>query len=216
MLIIEKRECLENTRYEFEVYKDLYWQLLERECVNCGEEENLQLHHIVPLSLGGTNYYKNICGICEDCHSKIHDNNGLRNQSMMIRKGKEKNRRKGRWTGGRVSYGYKKGEKKSTVIINEEESEIVRMIFKMRYETKYSVTQIIKILNYMAIPTREKGEWSPAVLERMFKKDIFFGNTYKGVKFEAILDKKMQEKVEEFKRIHTKKFKSKWIVYSQG
>ena len=41
-------------------------------CVNCGETENIEYHHIVPLSLGGTNNISNIVPLCARCHKAAH------------------------------------------------------------------------------------------------------------------------------------------------
>lgn len=41
-------------------------------CVNCGNAENVEYHHIVPLSLGGTNNLSNIVPLCHKCHEAAH------------------------------------------------------------------------------------------------------------------------------------------------
>ncbi len=41
-------------------------------CACCGTRNNLNLHHIIPFSIGGTNEYYNLVYLCEDCHKKIH------------------------------------------------------------------------------------------------------------------------------------------------
>ena len=41
-------------------------------CVNCGSEENVEYHHIVPLVLGGTNNLRNIVPLCHRCHKAAH------------------------------------------------------------------------------------------------------------------------------------------------
>lgn len=60
-------------------------------CVNCGykhgEEKSLQLHHIIPLSLGGTNRDTNIVALCESCHSQVHGLTALQLHKKMIKKG---------------------------------------------------------------------------------------------------------------------------------
>lgn len=57
-----------------------YWPelrqlVLERDhfqCGNCGSSENLHVHHIVPLSLGGTNELGNLRTLCKSCHERLH------------------------------------------------------------------------------------------------------------------------------------------------
>jgi hypothetical protein len=45
---------------------------LGNECYNCGSTENIELHHIVPLKLGGTNNISNIAVLCHKCHMASH------------------------------------------------------------------------------------------------------------------------------------------------
>lgn len=64
----------ERLRKEFSSAK-FHKQLPERcgtECVNCGDSENIEYHHAVPLEVGGTNNFKNIIPLCRTCHMKIH------------------------------------------------------------------------------------------------------------------------------------------------
>lgn len=41
-------------------------------CSNCGSQEGIEYHHIVPLILGGTNRYSNIIALCHSCHMAAH------------------------------------------------------------------------------------------------------------------------------------------------
>ena len=41
-------------------------------CVNCGSTENVDMHHIVPLSQGGSNALGNLVYLCKACHIKAH------------------------------------------------------------------------------------------------------------------------------------------------
>lgn len=41
-------------------------------CGNCGLTTNLHVHHIVPLSKGGTNQLNNLRTLCRDCHTLLH------------------------------------------------------------------------------------------------------------------------------------------------
>lgn len=40
-------------------------------CINCGKEAS-ELHHIVPLALGGNDIDSNKVWLCIECHNKIH------------------------------------------------------------------------------------------------------------------------------------------------
>lgn len=41
-------------------------------CVKCGATEDLETHHIRPLSRGGTTTKSNLMTICKDCHNGVH------------------------------------------------------------------------------------------------------------------------------------------------
>lgn len=41
-------------------------------CFNCGSDLYVELHHVVPLFLGGTNRDTNIVPLCYQCHKKAH------------------------------------------------------------------------------------------------------------------------------------------------
>ena len=41
-------------------------------CVNCGSTDKVEVHHIVPLSMGGSNRASNIVYLCLECHYRAH------------------------------------------------------------------------------------------------------------------------------------------------
>lgn len=41
-------------------------------CCNCGNTEDIQYHHIVPIAMGGNHILSNLVCICGTCHTKIH------------------------------------------------------------------------------------------------------------------------------------------------
>jgi len=45
---------------------------LGKTCYNCGSDEGVELHHVVPLKLGGTNKLSNIVVLCHKCHMAAH------------------------------------------------------------------------------------------------------------------------------------------------
>lgn len=42
-------------------------------CVECGEVDRLQVHHIVAFAKGGSNDDDNLITLCVDCHIKKHE-----------------------------------------------------------------------------------------------------------------------------------------------
>jgi len=57
-------------------------------CQECGSMENLQDHHIIPKSEGGSSSFDNIKTLCVECHSKVHGRN-LR-ETLVRKVGKER------------------------------------------------------------------------------------------------------------------------------
>jgi hypothetical protein len=56
-------------------WEDLRRQALHRDgsrCGNCGGALNLHVHHIVPLSKGGSNQLGNLRTLCDVCHKRLH------------------------------------------------------------------------------------------------------------------------------------------------
>lgn len=41
-------------------------------CINCGKEAS-ELHHVIPLALGGNDIDSNKVWLCNECHNKIHE-----------------------------------------------------------------------------------------------------------------------------------------------
>lgn len=41
-------------------------------CVECNATEDLTVHHIIPLSDGGTHHESNLVTLCLDCHKELH------------------------------------------------------------------------------------------------------------------------------------------------
>jgi 5-methylcytosine-specific restriction endonuclease McrA len=56
-------------------WDNLRWWIKRRDnlkCVECGSQKNLHVHHIIPLSRGGSNHPSNLQTLCEDCHTEKH------------------------------------------------------------------------------------------------------------------------------------------------
>ena len=69
---------MEEKRKEFMSLVNKGQIILDKQCYICGSTQNLQLHHIIPLSNGGDNRLTNILTLCGECHGKVHNNNGLK------------------------------------------------------------------------------------------------------------------------------------------
>ena len=63
-------------------------------CAECGSINSIELHHPIPISMGG----KCVIPLCSQCHGKAH---GMKrkNISELTKRGMEKKRQKGGWIG---------------------------------------------------------------------------------------------------------------------
>jgi CO dehydrogenase/acetyl-CoA synthase alpha subunit len=43
------------------------------ECIECGKNENLNVHHVIPISEGGEDSLNNVITLCIDCHIEAHE-----------------------------------------------------------------------------------------------------------------------------------------------
>ena len=58
-------------------------------CVNCGSDDRVQFHHIVPLADGGTNCITNIVPLCWYCHQKAHGSVNIRKRYQAEKGGRK-------------------------------------------------------------------------------------------------------------------------------
>ncbi|MFH1875098.1 MAG: WYL domain-containing protein [Pseudomonadota bacterium] len=67
-------------KYKIEIKQESIWGQLREEafkrygrlCRICLSKENLQVHHVIELSIGGTNDISNLEVLCEECHEREH------------------------------------------------------------------------------------------------------------------------------------------------
>lgn len=183
-------------------YLRLYSEIdnqLPRECGNCGSKCDLTIHHIVPITFGGTNRLTNLVRLCTVCHSKAHGGMTFIDKAKDVMRDKAA---KGERTLGAIPLGYK--YEGNQFVINEEEAEVVRFIFRMRYKREYSTTNIAKTLTHMAIPTqRGAKERSHPTVKRIlenvkyFGEYVFDGKSY-GQALPPILDEETKESIRAF------------------
>jgi hypothetical protein len=55
-------------------------------CSKCGEISAIEIHHKIPLAIGGTNNNDNLICLCEKCHKEVHKSN----RSELIKAGQKK------------------------------------------------------------------------------------------------------------------------------
>lgn len=57
-------------------FKFRVWNRDGGKCVKCGSPEKLEFDHIIPFSKGGSNGYRNIQLLCENCNRAKSNNIG--------------------------------------------------------------------------------------------------------------------------------------------
>ena len=56
-------------------------------CAACGNENDLQYHHLVPVVLGGKDEPSNIIVLCAVCHQKWHKQKGTDHHNYLVKQG---------------------------------------------------------------------------------------------------------------------------------
>lgn len=77
------------SQHRYNLESGIYEETLGHKCVNCGSEDNIVYHHIVPLSQGGTNRLTNIVPVCIRCHKAIHNDKHRKEYDTSWQKGRE-------------------------------------------------------------------------------------------------------------------------------
>lgn len=62
----QKRRHLRNS------INQIILSVFNHQCTICGCEEDLYIHHIIPLAKGGRNHIGNVTCLCKNCHRNTH------------------------------------------------------------------------------------------------------------------------------------------------
>ena len=102
------------------------------------------------------------------------------NTSSRVRMGIKMKRERGELVGFNSCYGYIYNSKKNTLTINEQEAEVVKMIFSSYLEGMGSTT-IASHLTQMDIPSpRKTGHWSYTTIIDMLQNEKYVGDVIQG------------------------------------
>lgn len=78
-----------NKYYSKELLEEVY-KRYDSKCCNCGSTDNLDIHHIVPLSCGGTDRATNLVLVCQRCHQGLHHGHHIEKYRVYKNKGGRK------------------------------------------------------------------------------------------------------------------------------
>jgi len=142
--------------------------MTEYTCFECGSEEDIHHHHVVPKSLGGTKTIP----LCSRCHSLVHGTD-LTSTSILTKKALNKRILEGKACGGLPPYGLSK-DANNNFVPNLQEMAILRLIHKFR-NTPYGKAKnrktpwhvVASQLNERGIKNRSAENWTMANVRKV-------------------------------------------------
>jgi site-specific DNA recombinase len=93
--------------------------------------------------------------------------------TMRLSGGRINKAQKGGYAGGATALGYK--TKNKDLIIDEEQAEIIRMIFKMKRYKRMGLRKIARELNEKSIPTARGGKWYAGTIKYILENPLYRG-----------------------------------------
>ena len=69
--------------FEWTMLKEYCLEKYDYKCAECGYKDELECHHIKPISIGGSNDIENLVILCPKCHLKKHEE--IRKEIMNIK-----------------------------------------------------------------------------------------------------------------------------------
>ena len=131
--------------------------MIHDHCVACGQSGNLNQHHLVPRSIGGSDDDSNLITLCGSCHAKAHQVKADWRHSELTRKTlKEKKARGERM--GKLPYGFTVDDGVHVAPCAGEQSILVRIV-NLKAEG-FSVRAIAKTLNNEGFLNRQGNPWN--------------------------------------------------------
>ena len=115
--------------------------------------------------------------------------------------GMDKKAKMGEWCGGFIPYGYTYLKEKKMLMINEEETVIIRMIFYLYTQKGMGAKSIAKKLNHEGYRTRRGHLWSVDAVIRILRSPLYVGkiarkDTLYSGKHPAIIPTEVREKAQ--------------------
>ena len=138
---------------------------MENKCFECEIIEDLQQHHVVPKSRGGT---KTVT-LCHSCHMKAHgrDSKGL-DHSRLTKEGQARARANGKVIGNpNLSEARKLANKSNLARGMETAQRVMPMIDLVRGMGIISMKGIARKLNEIGYPTPRGGKWRHGTVKKL-------------------------------------------------
>ena len=145
-------------------------------CVACGTTDNLNQHHLVPRSLGGSDDDSNLLTLCGSCHAKVHQVRADWRHSELTKKALQAKKDRGEST-GHIPYGKQLSADGVHLEDCRDEQNIVSEIQRLR-RSGMSFNKVATDLNKRNILKRDKSKWNAVNLHTVCKRlpDFVSGN----------------------------------------
>jgi DNA invertase Pin-like site-specific DNA recombinase len=173
---------IEKNEINMVITKDL--SRLGRDYIKTGYyiEEYFPIKKVRYISiLDGIDTYKNIISNDIAPFKALFNDMVSKDTSKKIRSILKNKKEQGLFLGSKAPYGYQKSKQdKHKLIINEDESKVVKYIFKMALEGKSDLL-IAKTLDSSGIPSPNKGVWSTSSIYNILKNKEYTGCTISNV-----------------------------------
>ena len=127
-------------------------------CVACGQSENLNHHHLVPRSIGGSDDDSNLITLCGSCHAKAHQVKADWRHSELTSKALQAKKARNEST-GYVAYGYQLSSDGVHVKEYPEEQATLYRIESLR-QSGMSLRKVADELNQLGIFKRGGEKWN--------------------------------------------------------
>ena len=146
------------------------------ECAACGATDNLQYHHLIPRSMGGSDDERNLITLCGECHAKAHGVRANWGHSELTRRGLEAAKARGVLLGNRTNPEQARAKGHETNRRHADTfAERLRPTIQPMLDAGLSYREIARRLNAMGIQTAREGTWAAAqvsgIARRLSAKD---------------------------------------------
>jgi hypothetical protein len=138
--------------------------MIHDHCVACNELNNLNQHHLIPKSLGGTDDETNIITLCGKCHAIVHSVKKAWNHSELTKKALAIKKSRFQLIGS-IPYGYHCDDGVN-LIVNKNEQRAISLI-KENKGKGLSLRKIAKILEQEGCVPRGKS-WHSHTISNIF------------------------------------------------
>lgn len=131
-------------------------------CAACGSTINLQYHHLIPRSLGGSDDETNLITLCGECHAKAHGIQADWRHSELTRRGLATKKARGERVGS-IPYGFR--DEGGQLVPNEIEQDILRLSLQWRSQGD-SLRTIAEKLTERGFKSRGQS-WNPQTIKNI-------------------------------------------------